>query len=141
MLKVTQIINEIETRLSQITTTNGYLTNIGNDIKRDWMARIISNEHRPPFIVIQDGNSEMTGYSGDNYVSKKEITLVAVVDDVANRCNEALHDLRRALIANDRAHNFGGLATRIEHQPADMLFEGSRVYISLPLIIQYSEKL
>lgn len=139
MLKITQIINEIETRLSHIRTANGYHTNIGTDIRRDWISRIINSEHRAPFIVIQHGSSDLSGYSGTGYVARQELNLIAVVDDIADQCSGVMHDLRRALLAGDRTNTFGGLATKVEQLRAEPTFENDRVYLSLTLSVQYSE--
>lgn len=92
-----EIIETIASRLSIITTDNGYQTNIGQAIYRGFIEESITNSQ---FIVLFDNRETLDEAQGGGQSSQIKVTLFLSITAYVDRAKTNTHDLPRLAIGD-----------------------------------------
>lgn len=142
--KATLISREIQLRLQQITTANGYLTNLGVHVYRG-RAALYRDQSARPYACLISSNDEPDPESRRRAKLTREYTLVITLDAAADydeHQDALLYDVRRALSYDLQANVLGGLALRLDLGTAtldDPELGSDVAQITLPISIEYGE--
>ncbi|MFZ6767765.1 hypothetical protein ACO0LM_11845 [Undibacterium sp. Di26W] len=119
--KAAQIASKIEEKIRGILTTNGFETNIGENVYR---GRIHPDGMKLPFTVIGEADDNPTGSTSrgtETRISQRyilEATLNCDRDNPNDAAHQAIGDLKKAIfkdVAKTALQTLGGLAISVAY--------------------------
>lgn len=124
-------MDAVDTRFGNITTANGYLTNIGGKYKQ-WFVTAPDDSQMDMITVRDTIDTQLSDPQGPNS-GKHRWALTIVADAIFNpsdtgpvKARQAIADIKKAIAVDQR---WGGLATRTQEVSDQIMIqkEGTRV--------------